>query len=147
MCDSPCSYMCVHPRCPRAVQRMSRGCVGSMTQCGRWWDRTASQQRGMLLHHTQARFEYCIRALEMSPWTPLKALWNSTPALNPYSGVKAPWSFSLGWLDCSKAGGFRPDSSSVRFYREFLQAECESQFADVCLSVCVNVMTCYVGAT
>lgn len=30
---------------------------------------------------------------------------------------------------------------------EFHIVECEPQFADVCISVCVNVMTCNVGAT
>lgn len=89
VCVCPCYCMRVHPRSPRTAQRMSRGCggsggVGSVTQRGRWWDRTALQQWGTLQH--QAGFEYCIRALELSPRTPW-ALWSSSPALNPHSGA------------------------------------------------------------
>lgn len=59
-------------------------------------------------------FEYCIRALEMSPWT-LEALWSSSPGLTllqrritDHSTPTIVWAI----------------------------------FSGVCLSLCVNVMTC-----
>lgn len=144
-CVCPCSCMCVHPRGPWAVQRMSRGCGGSggdgsVTQRGRWWDRTALQQWGTLQHQTQAGFEYCIRALELSPCTP-EGLWSSSPVLNPHSGGRHHRASASVDLITVELMEFGPGSSSV-FYKEFPTVECEPQFADVWLSVCVNVMTC-----
>lgn len=111
----PCSCMCVRPCCPRAVQRMSRGCggsdcVGSVTQRGWWWDRTVLQQQGTLQHQTQAGFEYCIRALELSPWT-YKVLWCSSPGLTPYSGRRHHWAC---WPDDSGVDGVGPECILLR---------------------------------
>lgn len=144
VCDWPCSCLCVRPHCPGAVQRMSRGCggcVGSVTQRGQWWDRTALQQQGMQQHHTQAPFEYCIRPLELSPWTP-KALWSSNPALNSLFWGKTPQSFGLSWFHFGTDGDW-PHSSCVYFYPCLpWLSESHSLLMCMCLLACVNVITC-----
>ena len=108
MWDCPCSCMRCRPRCPPAVHRMSRGCggcVGSVTQRGRWWDGTALQQRATQPHQSEARFEYCISGAPRTPPTSPKAPWSSSPALYPLFWGKAAWSLSWSWLDPSGADG------------------------------------------
>lgn len=130
----PCSCMCVHPRGPRALQRMSRGSGGveSVTQRGRWWDRTALQQWVTLQHQTQAGFEYCIRALELSPRNP-EASEELQPTPRPSFWGKSWQSLSLSWPD-------GPDSSS-----EIPMVGCEPRFGwrvSICLCACVCVCKC-----
>lgn len=146
MCVGPCSCMCVHPRGPWAVQRMSRGCggsggVGSVTQRGRWWDRTAFQQRGTLQHQTRAGFEYCIRALELSPRTP-KAPWSSSLVLNPCSGGRhhrASASVDLITLELDR------DSSSAYFTKSYPSLSVSHSLPTcVCLCKCDDMLgRCY----
>lgn len=96
MCSYTWTQVCLFLQ-PWMLQRMPRGHdsrrdMGSMTQRGWRWNRTALKQWDTLQH--QAGFEYCIREQELPPHTP-KALWNSCTVLIPHSGKYStdlqPW--------------------------------------------------------